>query len=59
MGEVRAIVCIKDYGTVAFVGGGTGAARCPISGKSSCVTCDVITANEAKTAKQVRNKKEN
>ncbi len=59
MSEVKPINCVKDYGMIAFVGGGAGLARCPISGTTSCLECEVITANEAKTDKQVKDKQEN
>jgi len=54
-GEVKGIDCIKDYGMITFVSGPRGA-NCPISGTYNCVECDVITANEAKADKQVKEK---
>ncbi|MCK4818905.1 hypothetical protein KA005_24240 [bacterium] len=50
--EESGINCVKGYGTIKFVQG-EKSAYCPISGRGSCVDCDVITKGEAREAKQV------
>lgn len=53
MGDEKGIYCVKHYGTIVFVQGKDGA-YCPISGRYSCVDCDVISKEEAMKSKQVK-----
>lgn len=56
MSEEKGFNCVKGYGIIRFVSGGSGKAFCPISGWTCCKNCDVNTADEAKEAKQVSEK---
>lgn len=39
--------CPIGYGTITFVGGGTGR-HCPVSGEEYCVKCNVRAKEEGK-----------
>jgi hypothetical protein len=40
--------CPIGYGAITFIGGGTGR-YCPVSGKATCVECDVRPSNPTRS----------